>query len=88
MSQGVRKDIAYKPGAPLGNATPVQKSAKDTDSAASIATPELARAQSAMDGGSGAFGGVSAGKIGFEAGKAETLGITRQSARGEGQADG
>ena len=90
MSQGVRKDIAYKPGAPPGNTTPVQKSAKETDSAASIATPKLAaRAEEyAMMESSVAFGAGPAGKNGFEAGKAETLGKTRTSASRDLLADG
>lgn len=88
MSQGVRKDIAYEPGAPLGNATPVEKFAKETDSAASIATPELPLAEYAMKGDSAAAGGGSASKIGFEAGKAETLGKTRTSASRDLLADG
>ena len=88
MSQGVRKDIAYEPGAPLGNATPVEKFAKETDSAASIATPELPLAEYAMMESSEAFGAGPAGKNEFETRKAATLGNTRPSARGEVQADG
>ncbi len=88
MSQGVRKDIAYEPGAPLGNATPVEKCAKETDSAASIATPELPLAEYAMMESSEAFGAGPAGKNEFETRKAATIGNTRPSARGEVQADG
>jgi len=92
MSQTVRKpaDIADESGAPLGNATPEQMFAKDRGSPASIATPELPLAESAMaSGGSGAFGGGSAGKKGFETRKAETLRITRPALSRRGvQADG
>jgi len=83
MSQTVRKpaDIADESGAPLGKATPVEMFDKKTDSPASIATIMLTLAEPAMaDGGSGAFGGVSAGKNGFEARKSATLGNTRPSA--------
>jgi Mg-chelatase subunit ChlD len=90
MSQTVRKpaDIADESGAPLGNATPEQMFAKDRGSPASIDTPELPLAESAMaDGGSGAFGTGSDGQNGFETRKAATIGNTRPKARREGQAE-
>lgn len=91
MSQTVRKpaDIADESGAPLGKATPEEMFAQETGSQASIATPKLRLLESTMaEGGSGAFGGVSAGKNGVETRKSATLGNTRTSAGGEGQARG
>ena len=89
MSQTVRKpaDIADESGAPLGNATPVEID-KKTGSPASIATPELTLAESAMaEGDLAAYDAGSGGQNGFETRKAATIGNTRPKPRREGQAE-